>query len=197
MTKAVEYELGPIEISRGIDSLDDIARDSLRGRFINHQLGNWLAKYQGLTARGTLRETEVSTIANLLGEIKSGLVSSNPESQKLSSEIERWRTEGVIPRRKLVLQVKSPPVESGVAEKFTELVKKEDEYLGYNLREGEHLLTLLEDILKSAEAKEDTMFIHLAGSIIYYLKIKGYKIGPFARRLKEIEKSKLGIKNAD
>jgi hypothetical protein len=47
---------------------------------------------------------------------------------------------------------------------------------------------MLDDILKNAETKIDPIYMHMAGSIIYYLKNKGYKIEPYVRKLKFLEK---------
>jgi len=191
----VEIETEQIEAFRGIDTLDDIAKDSFKGRFINNQLGNWFARYGRVVDGGRLKEDEVSTIANILSEIKSGLDSSDPETKKLSDEIERWREKGVVPKRKLVLKMKGEGAEQNIAEKFVALLKQESEHLEFEQKGSAHLISILDDILKSAEAKEDRMFMHLAGSVIYYLKINGYKVGPFVRRLKEIEKNKFGVKD--
>jgi hypothetical protein len=57
-------------------------------------------------------------------------------------------------------------------------------------------LIILDDVLKSAEAKEDPMYVHLAASIIYFMRMNGYKVGPFVKRLKEIEKIKAGESHA-
>jgi hypothetical protein len=51
-----------------------------------------------------------------------------------------------------------------------------------------HILSYLDDALKSAEAGRDQFYLHLAGSIIYFLKINGYKIDPYVKRLKNLEK---------
>ena len=53
-----------------------------------------------------------------------------------------------------------------------------------------HLLSALDDILRSAELKNDSMYAHLAGSMIYYLKANGYKVEPFVKRLKDIEQKR-------
>ncbi len=191
LAKVVDFQSGQMEISRDMDALDEITRDSLRGRYINARLGNWFARNSNLLEDGRLREPEISAVANMLKDIKNGLDNSDPESRKLSEEIERWHDKAIMPGRKLILKMKSTDEGPGISEKFAELLHKESEYFSAGLDNKQHLLSLLDDVLKSAEAKEDRMFIHLAGSIIYFLRMKGYKIGPFVKRLKELEELKL------
>jgi len=193
----VEIESEQIENFRRIDSLDEIARESLRGRFVANQLGNWFATNKNLLESGRLGESRMDNIANMLGDIRSGLDDSDPESSKLAKEIDEWRQKGVVPKRKLVLKFKPKQGETNLVEKFSALLAKETEYLDSGEFEGDHLLSALDDILKSAEAKEDAMYLHLAGTIIYYLKINGYKVTPYARRLKEIENRKFGAVNVE
>jgi hypothetical protein len=194
---AIDLESESPETFRSIDTLDDIARDSFRGRFINNQLGNWFARNTEFLSKGKLKDGEISAIANLLGDIKSGLDDNDPETRKLSEEIERWREKGVIPKRKLILKMKAREDEPDITEKFAALLKKEENYFQFEQADADHLLSSLDDVLKSAEAKEDTMFIHLAASIIYYLKMNHYKVGPFVKKLREIEIRKLGMPHAD
>jgi hypothetical protein len=195
LDKVVASEGDRVDIFGGIDSLDDIARDSLKGRLINRQLGRWFARHNRLVDNAKLEETEVSSIANLLGEIRAGLDSNDPETRKLSEEIERWKDKGIVPKRKLVLKLKSEKQDQTITDKFRGLLKQEKDYLDFEQKSSDHLLTILDDVLKSADAKEDTMFIHLAGSIIYFLKMNGYKVEPFVKRLKEIERNKAGSPN--
>jgi hypothetical protein len=52
-----------------------------------------------------------------------------------------------------------------------------------------HLLSVLDDALKKAEAQKNKEALILSALIIYYLKLDGNKISPYVRRLKEAEKS--------
>jgi len=191
LTQIVVSQSRQVEFSKGLDALDEITRDSLKGRRINSRLGNWFAKNNNVPEDERLRESEILAIAGMLGQIKTGLDVSDPESRKLADEIDRWHDKGIIPRRKLILKMKPSEEEPGISEKFAELLNKEAEYFSKDLDNKKHLLSLLDDVLKSTEAKEDTIYIHLAGSIIYFLKMRGYKVGPFVKRLKEIEGNKL------
>ncbi len=195
--RAVELEINNLNTVSRIDSLDEIARLSLKGRLVNQQLGNWFARNRDYLDSDRLKETEVETIANLLSEIKKGLDSSDPESRKLADEIERWKEKGVVPKRKLILKMKSPAGGMSITEKFADYLGREKVLLEQEEYSQEHLLSILDDILKSAEAKEDHIYIHLAGSIIYFLRMNGYKVSPYVKRLKQIEKERLGIAYAE
>jgi hypothetical protein len=197
LERAAEAEKGPFDVLTRIDSLDDIARDSLRGKYITNRLGNWFARNKDLPQSRLASDTDLTSIANILGEIKGGLDTTDPESRKLSEEIDHWREKGVVPKRKLILKLKPESDEQNMVKEFTDLLSSEYKYVGSGEFEGRHLLSVLDDVLKSADAKENPMFLHLAGSIIYYLKAKGYKIGPFARRLKEIEREKSSAADVD
>lgn len=190
LDKAVETEGERIEALRSLDALDDIAQESLKGRFIGNRLGNWLAENRNLLQSSRFAGPELDTIGNLLADVRSGLNESEPESKKLAEEIDNWRGKGLIPKRKLILKLRARPEEDSLVDKFSAFLTKESEHIGSGEFADRHLLSVLDDTLKSAEAKEDTMYIHLAASIIYFLKMNGYKVIPFIKRLKDIEKRK-------
>jgi hypothetical protein len=197
LTRAVEAEEERIEAFQSIVKLDGIARDSLKGRLVSAQLGNWFALNTNRLETQGFSGSEVTSIANLLGDIKSGLDDSNPESHKLTEEIERWRGKGVVPKRKLVLKLKPRLAERDLLSELTGFLTRGVQHLESGEYEGRHVLSILDDILKSADAKEDRMYVHLAGAMIYFLKINGYKVSPFVRRLKEIERERFGHTDAE
>ena len=197
LVRAVDLETKRLETMSGIDALDEIARQSLKGRLVSNQLGNWFARHNEFLLPDRLKDSEISMIANLLSEIKTGLDSSDPESRKLADEIERWKDKGIAPKRKLILKMKPSSEAPSVTERFAEFLRKEKELLELEEYNEEHLLSILDDVMKSAEAKEDRMFIHLAGSIIYFLRMNGYKVTPYVKRLKQIEKDRLGMAYAE
>jgi hypothetical protein len=197
LARAVEAEEERVEAFRSIDKLDGIARDSMRGRLVSAQLGNWFAHNKNRLQGDSFSTSEVTSIANLLSDIKSGLDDSDPESHKLAGEIERWRSKGVVPKRKLVLKLKPRSAERDLLGQLTGYLSRGVEHLESGEFEGRHLLTILDDVLKSAAAKEDKMYIHLAGAMIYFMKMNGYKIGPFVRRLREIEQERFGHIDAE
>ena len=187
LTKVVETEQGRMSVLKSVDALDEIARDSLKGRVINNRLGDWFAQNRNMVEKKHFDLSSLESISNLLSDIRSGLDPADPISRKLSDQIDRWRDDGIVPKRKLVLKMKRKPSEDDFLTKYIDFLKRETGHLDSGEFTGQHLLSILDDVLKSAAAKEDTMYLHLAGSMIYFLKMNGYKVTPFAKRLKEIE----------
>ncbi len=190
LQRAVGTHRGTEETIETIKQLDEITQLSLKGRTVTNQLGDWLAKNKALLQFNRLSKSHGMAVANLLGDIKTGLDINDPASKKLADEIDRWRELGVIPKRKLVLRRPAEDSKKDLTSDFNILLKDEMEYLAFSLSRGDHLLMVLEDMLDSAAAGDNPLFLHMAGSIIYYLKTKGYKVGPFVKRLKNIENSK-------
>ncbi|MDH4157979.1 MAG: hypothetical protein OEW00_11965, partial [candidate division Zixibacteria bacterium] len=50
-----------------------------------------------------------------------------------------------------------------------------------------HVLSALDDALKSAVLQRNKDTLLLSAFIIYYLKIEGYKVEPYVKRLKQAE----------
>ena len=190
LEQAVRPEKEAIQKNRTLETLDGIAGESLRGRYINNQLANWFSRNSQLLESKSLNESDITRVANLLGSIKSGLDDSDPESKKLFDKINDWRSRGVIPKRKLILKLKPKAGEKNLLKEFMNLLEEESRYINSGEFDNMHILSALDDILKSAEFKEDDMFVHLAGSMIYYLKANGYKVDPFVKRLKDIEQKR-------
>lgn len=193
LDKAVDMEKERLETIKAVEALSDINRESLRGRYVNNRLGDWFARHREPLAASRFSESELTTIGNLLSSIRSGLDAGDPETVKLADQIDHWRRKGVVPKRKLILKM---PAREGQPEtddrlnRFLDMLARQQKYLGSGEFDGIHILSILEDTLKAAEAKVDPMYLHLAGSLVYFLKINGYKVAPFARRLREIEKAK-------
>jgi hypothetical protein len=186
----INQESEQINILHSVDTLDEIARDSLKGRHINNRLGDWMARNRSLIDNRQLQRSAVSAVGNLLSEIRTGFDETDPESQKLAREIDIWRQKGLISGRKLILRRAPERGQPETAAEYLATLRKEAELLGFYIEEGRHILSILDDVIKSAAVKIDRMYLHLAGSIIFYLKANGYKMEPYVKKLKELEKQK-------
>lgn len=195
LSEAVEPEKKTVDGTRTVETLDEIAGSSLRGRYVNNQLSSWFSKNGRLLESRSLNEDDITKIANFLGNIRTGLDDSDPESKELSEKIDDWRERGVVPKRRLILKLKRKTTDKNLLKEFMEILSRESQYINSGEFEDMHLLSALDDILKSAELKADPMYAHLAGSMIYYLKSNGYKVEPFVKRLKDVEQTRL--KGAD
>lgn len=195
IARAVNAEAGRLDTARSLDDLGDIAQESLRGRFINNRLARWMTESRKYLDTGRFDSDKLSRIGSLFADIQSGLDLSDPEAKKLHGEIENWKSAGAVPKRKLVLKAPIPAPATDLLELYLQYLKNEIEYVENEQKRQGHILSILDDVLKSAEAKIDPMYIHLAGSLIYFLKNRGYKVAPFVKRLKDIEQQKLGRGN--
>jgi hypothetical protein len=50
-----------------------------------------------------------------------------------------------------------------------------------------HIMSALDDLLKSAYLQQNEQALLLSAFVIYYLRQKGYKVEPFVKRLKAAE----------
>lgn len=191
LTRVIEIQDPKINRLSSIDMLNEIARDSLRGRFINNRLGDWFADNRIILEKSEFAPDELTRVGNMLESIKKGLDESEPASKKLADEIDSWKAKGVIPKRKLILKLKPETPGADLFSKFKAVLSREFGHLDSGEFDGRHMLTVLDDVLKCADAKEDDFYLHLAASMIYYLKMKGYKVSPFVKRLRRIESAKI------
>jgi hypothetical protein len=187
--RAAVIELERMEISDSIERLDGLNRLSLRGEDINASLGDWFSRSKPYLESDRFNPGAKVRIGNLLGEIRRGLDTDDPEGKKLSDEINSWQAKGIVPRRKLVLSRGSEKSDSDITGDFASIIEQQQKEFEYYRDNGSHLLTILNGVLKAAEAKNNKMYLHMAGSIIYYLRINGYKVDPYVRKLRALEKT--------
>jgi hypothetical protein len=192
-----ELEQGKTSPDEQLNILKKIAGDSLKGRFVNNRLDKWLSGNRIVLESNRFTKDERTIIGNLLSDIKSGLDESDNSTSRLFDEIGQWREMGAEPKRKMVLKMKRRPEESNLLNELSGMLEKESGFIGSGLYENAHILSALDDVLKSAELKENKYYIHLAASMIYFLKMKGYKITPFVKRLRVLEKTHLNIESGD
>ena len=190
LTRLVEGMLAEknesIDFLAELDRLDDIAIDLRNGAEIGQRLTRFFAENQGWMNDKSLASSQKSRAGILFKEIGE-ILSSRPDEEaiKLGREAEEWsRMLGVKPLR---LTLKAPQEQASLSDRFHALLRRESEELNMLLAEREHLMTCLDDLLSSAELKQDRMHHHLAASLIYFLKQEGYKVEPYVRRLRRIQ----------
>jgi len=187
LDRAADAGLESVSAGKSIEALGAIASESLRGRFVSNRLGDWLAKNKTRLNGNRFDSRGLTAIGNFLQDIRTGLDEDDPETEKLREEIDYWKQRGAKPRKTLVLH-RGPEInDDDVTEKFLKIARTQFELLEYYKDKKMHLLTMLDDSLKAAEAKTDPAYLHLAGSLIYFLKINGYKVDPYVKKLKTLE----------
>ena len=176
----------------GISRLDDIARlkeaDDLTDR-----VGEWFAENNRLLTDDVLKPVDVKKIGDLLGEISQHFVQSNssPAVRKVAGEINRWQEKSQKTIGKLVLK---RPAESAKMEDddtislYGKSLQRVTALFADASGGKKHILTVLDDSLKSAVVQKNKEALLLSAYLIYYLKLNGYIVDPFVKRLKEAER---------
>jgi hypothetical protein len=192
LERAVAAKGRRLEVLDGINRLDDIARASHEGQDIIESIGEWFADQGDWLEGNGLRGSDLSRLDRILAAIDSSLSlsgDSSPAASKIRSELDRWSRATKSVSQKLVLkrgpEAAEPSVDSVVL--FGKLLDKLSGRYDDLSRSKEHLLSVLDDSLQSAQTQKSKDALLLSAFIIYYLKQNNYKVGPYVRRLKEAE----------
>lgn len=195
--KVVELKEKRLSVLEGINSLDDISRLSSRGIDITDEMGEWFADHNRWLTDRSFKQADLEKIDEMLSQIKNEIkIDQNtaPAKVKIDKEITRWSDTVKESSSKIVLK-RSP--ES--TEEATDMYEKDTISLFFNELETvnnlfkdysankQHILSVLDDLLKSASIQLNKDALILSAFIIYYLKLNGYKTEPFVKKLKEAE----------
>jgi len=69
-------------------------------------------------------------------------------------------------------------------------VAYQSKMLEYYQQTGQHPFTAVDNLLNALDKSPDIKANHLAGSILYFMKLKGYKVAPYVERLRKTGKQK-------
>ena len=193
LDRAVFVKADRIRVLGGINRLDDIARKAVTGDDPTDLMGGWFAEHNRLLNSEALTTAEHNRISDILGEIRREIRvndQSSPAVNKIASEIDKWRQlkpTGV----KLVLkrgpEVAETAVEEPTIAKFHSELDKIVAMFADSSVGKKHLISVLDDTLKKATLQKSRDALILSGLLIYYLKLSGYKVDPFVKRLKDAE----------
>ncbi|NLI15855.1 MAG: hypothetical protein GX409_06180 [candidate division Zixibacteria bacterium] len=75
-----------------------------------------------------------------------------------------------------------------IKEKFRESLNYQREMLDYFHRPEDHLFTVVGYLLDTIEKTGDEYADHMAASILYFMKQRGYKVEPYVQRLKQLNR---------
>lgn len=141
---------------------------------------NSLAKLrQKITDWRTRSEAEEQMTDGATSSLNTAPLRASPVS------VDRTQKTGA---RKIILKRRSETEQPDHTARFIETLWSELEYFEQDMFKGQHALSRLNDMLNCAETKIDPMYLHLAGSFIYFLSNEGYKMAPYVKRLRHIEK---------
>ena len=185
----------------GVNRLDDIARQSQHATDATAVMGDWLAEHADVMKENAIPVADAERIKDILAKISDELELAGPETketQKIRTEIEKWQTKLVVePEKpvlpagqKLVLKRGSESIEQvdkGSVDSFTRKMQSLLELWEGVSDRRPHVLSALDDLLKSAYLQHNQECLLLSGFIIYYLRQNGYLVEPYVKRLKAAE----------
>jgi hypothetical protein len=190
LQRAVQQKQSRLSVLDGINRLDDIARD--KGGGVEGAVGEWFARHNGQLESGDFRPGDIDRIGRIMSQIQRGLDTkgSSPELRKISSEIDRWGAAARPSSRSVTLK-RGPESIAGEDDSVSlfgkTLARASGLYLEMSAGRS-HLLSVLDESLKSAQIQKNREALLLSAFIIYYLRSGGYKVEPYVKRLKEAER---------
>jgi len=197
LDRAVALKEDRLRVLNGINRLDDIARE-VRGNVDDaDRIGGWFAAHNRWLDERALRPADRQRIDSILQHIRGELHLSDaasPATRKIATEIDRWtRPQSASPETgapKLVLKrgTEQTPAEPGDSVgKFRQTLNRVSRLFDDASGNKAHLMSALDDALRSAYEQRNRDALLLSATIIYYLKQNGYKVEPFVARLKRAE----------
>lgn len=195
LTRAVDLKEERLHVLDGINRLDDIALGVREGQDITDDIGGWFAEHTQWLNESGLRPADRNRIGEILGAIKSELhsdVEVSPAQSKIRVEIDRWNQAVSSGTQKLVLRrppETTPPIRPDIDSitLFANTLTRLSGVLSDLSLVRQHILTILDDTLRSAKLQQSKDALLLSAFLIYYLKQNNYKVEPYVKRLKEAE----------
>ncbi|MEA3297323.1 MAG: hypothetical protein U9R56_05615 [candidate division Zixibacteria bacterium] len=183
-----------LSVLEGINRLDNIIKQPQGTDRMTEETANWFAGHNYWLTQDSLRPGDYNRIGSILSEIKKGINSRSDRSpvvNKISSEIDRWEKKSQTGTRSLTLKrgsETSDKSEENSISLFNKILGHVSNLYLDSSASKKHLLSVLDGTLDSARLKKSKETLLLSGFIIYYLKLGGYKVEPYVKRLKEAEK---------
>ena len=202
LDRAVAMKGERLAVLEGVSQLDNIARSASSGFDTTDDLGRWLADSNHLLETGRLQPSDYSHIDKLISDIQREYRpddSASAEAVKIKAELNRWQDTARKATRKIVLK-RGPetapetgpltPVDpSDTIAGFTEHLDRMNRLWKDLSGRGKHVMSVLDDALVSARVQKRRDALILSAYIIYYLKLRGYKVEPYIKRLRDAEKA--------
>jgi len=190
LTHLIESQLtrkkDQIDYLLGLNRIDDLLVEHGRGHGVTEGVASFLAEYRPRLQSETMTAAQRRRLGDFLSELLQRLRDSNDgDSAKLADEVREWISSLGEGGFRLIL--KKPQEPAPLAERFQACLRWEMEEMTALAAVHDHLLSCLDDVLKSAEVKVDPTYRHLAASMIYFLQMEGYKVDPYLKRLRRIQ----------
>lgn len=195
LDRAVAAKSARLRVLEGLNRLDDIERGFSPTGKPAERLGDWLSDYGLWKTDPTLKPADRNRIRESLGAMKEQIdptASSSPEMAKIAAELERWQASTGKKQRTIVLRRQPEVSEEVTADTVAPIRTSLVEILKLLEEKGQnkgHVLSVLDDLLKSAELQHNRQALLLSAFVIYYLRLNGYKLEPYVKRLRRAEES--------
>jgi hypothetical protein len=196
--RAVTLKESRLSVLSGLNRLDDIRRGFEEGDDLSDEIGTWFADHRTWLEDDRIRPADQSRINTALGDIQREIRASqvdSPATQKIMSEIRHW-LETARPGQDALTLRRGPEVAEGAEgdtiQPFADTLERLQKLFADSSGRKEHLLSVLDENLKSATLQGGREPLLLSALLIYYLKQHGYKVEPYLRRLKDAESVQKG-----
>lgn len=181
----LEQKKDQIAFLSALSRVDDLVAAFDRGESITEDLTAFLDKYRSSLRNESLSDSQRKRFGDFLSELMQRIRQrEDGDCQKLAGEFRQWLHD--LGGGGFRITLKRPAEQISLAEKFQSLLRRETVEFEALLAQREHLLSCLDDALKSAESKTDRMYRHLAASMIFFLQMEGYKVEPYLERLRRL-----------
>lgn len=197
LKRAMALKSDRLTVLEGINRLDDIARSPQKGAQLADRAGEWFAEHKPWLEKQILRPADHNRIGRILDKIQREIIISDegaPATRKIEAEIEKWRRSAGRSSLKIVLRRGPEEPRQEPTEPPTTITRFEEALDRLNRRfadiagNKQHILSVLNDALRSAEQQGSKEALLLSALLIYYLRSENYKVDPFVKRLKAAEK---------
>jgi hypothetical protein len=193
LDRAVATKSARLKILEGLNRLDDIEQNFDPSGKPADKLSGWLSDYSTWKTDPSLKPADRNRIRSALGTIQGKIGQSrvtSPELSKMDAEIERWQASAGKPSRTIVLRRKPEAAEEVTIDIIAPIKATLIDMIGLLEEKGQsrgHILSVLDDLLKSAELQQNPKALLLSAFVIYYMRQNGYRVEPYVRRLRQAE----------
>lgn len=197
LDRAVALKEDRLRVLGGMNRLDDIARDVRNTPEYTDRIGGWFADHNRWLEGQALRPADRMRIAEMLDHIRDELhlnETASPAARKIATEIDRWThspssaDDSTAPRLVLKRGAEQPAQEQqDSVGRFRQALERVSLLFEDAAGNKAHLMSALDDALRSAYEQRNHDALLLSAYIIYYLRDHGYKVEPFVARLKRAE----------
>lgn len=174
-----------------VSQLDDLWEKIDGGQLQAESVSDFIIKNRNRWSGDRLTSQERRLLGSYLSRIYPRLATTgDATSARIAEETKEWLKS--LGQGNLKLTLKAPKEELPLTERFHRLLRQELDEMEFLLDKHDHLFTCLDDVLKTAELRQDKTYRHLAASLVYFLQSEGFKVDPYVKRLRRISSEAVG-----